>query len=64
MSIKELCYELYKVDWKNLHVTYELERKSILSYYDSLTDNHSYSYEEYIEECGYSGEVYVCFEEF
>ena len=65
MDIRKLCYELYKIDWKHSHITKEREMDSIKDYYEGLVDNDSeYTYEDYIEEFGYSGELYVCFEEF
>ena len=65
MDIRKLCYELYKIDWKHSHITKEREMDSIKDYYEGLVDNDSeYTYEDYIEEFGYGGELYVCFEEF
>ena len=66
MNIRKLCYELYKIDWKHFHmITKEREMNSIKDYYEGLIDNDSeYTYEDYIEEFGYDGELYVCFEEF
>ena len=65
MDIRKLCYELYKIDWKHSHITKEREMDSIKDYYEGLVDNDSeYTYEDYIEEFGYNGELYVCFEEF
>ena len=66
MNIRKLCYELYKIDWKHSHmITKEREMDSIKDYYEGLIDNDSeYTYEDYIEEFGYGGELYVCFEEF
>ena len=66
MNIRKLCYELYKIDWKHSHmITKEREMDSIKDYYEGLVDNDSeYTYEDYIEEFGYNGELYVCFEEF
>ena len=66
MDIRKLCYELYKIDWKYSHmITKEREMDSIKDYYEGLIDNDSeYTYEDYIEEFGYGGELYVCFEEF
>ena len=65
MDIRKLCYELYKVDWKHSHITKEREMDSIKDYYEGLIDNDiEYTYEDYIEEFGYDGELYVCFEEF
>ena len=65
MDIRKLCYELYKIDWKHSHITKEREMDSIKDYYERLIDNDSeYTYEDYIEEFGYDGELYVCYEEF
>ena len=66
MDIRKLCYELYKIDWKHSHmITKEREMDSIKDYYEGLIDNDSeYTYEDYIEEFGYDGELYVCDEEF
>ena len=65
MDIRKLCYKLYKIDWKHSHITKEREMDSIKDYYEGLIDNDSeYTYEDYIEEFGYNGELYVCFEEF
>lgn len=66
MDIRKLCYELYKIDWKHSHmITKEREMDSIKDYYEGLIDNdNEYTYEDYIEEFGYDGELYVCFEEF
>ena len=65
MDIRKLCYELCKIDWKHSHITKEREMDSIKDYYEGLIDNDSeYTYEDYIEEFGYDGELYVCFEEF
>ena len=65
MDIRKICYELYKIDWKHSHITKEREMDSIKDYYEGLVDNDSeYTYEDYIEEFGYNGELYVCFEEF
>lgn len=66
MDIRKLCYELYKIDWKHSHmITKEREMDSIKDYYEGLIDNDSeYTYEDYIEEFGYDGELYVCYEEF
>ena len=65
MDIRKLCYELYKIDWKHSHITKEREMDSIKDYYEGLIDNDiEYTYGDYIEEFGYDGELYVCYEEF
>ena len=64
--ISKLCYELYKVDWKHSHmITAEREMDSIKNYYEDLVDDDTeYTYNDYLEEFGYDGELYVCYEEF
>lgn len=65
--ISRPCYELYKVDWKRNHmITADREMDSIKDYYDGLADmdDTEYTYEEYLVEFGYNGELYVCYEEF
>ena len=66
--ISKLCYELYKVDWKQNHITTEREKKSIKDYYEFLIEEdingNLYTYSDYLEEFGYDGEFYVCYEEF
>lgn len=64
--ISKLCYELYKVDWKHSHmITKEVEMDSIKNYYEGLVDEDvEYTYNDYLEEFGYDGELYVCYEEF
>lgn len=64
--IKKLCYELYKINWKYHHmITIEREMDSIKDYYENLVDDDTeYTYNDYLEEFGYNGELYVCYEEF
>lgn len=71
MNIRHLCYELYKLDWKQSHmITAEKEMASVKDYYACLADyemedESEYSYTDYLEEFGYDGgELYVCYEEF
>ena len=66
MNISKLCYELYKVDWKHYHmITNDTEMDSIKDYYEGLVDDDTeYTYEDYLNEFGYGGELYVCYEEF
>lgn len=66
--ISKLCYELYKIGWKQYHVDIERERQSIKDYYAFLEEEDLsaslYTYDDYLEEFGYDGELYVCYEEF
>lgn len=65
--IKRLAYELYKIDWKHNHmITADTEMDAVKDYFEGLVSsvNFEYTYEDYIEEFGYNGELYVSFEEF
>lgn len=63
--ISELCYELYKIDWKRRHITAEIEMDNIKDYYNGLVNcDTDYTYEDYLSEFGYNGDSYVCYEEF
>lgn len=66
MDIKRMCYELYKVDWKRSHrITADREMEAIQDYFVGLIGAYTeYPYELYLNEFGYNGELYVCFEEF
>ena len=64
--IRKLCYELYKVDWKYTHmITAQREIDEIKNYYADLVDSDmEYTYNNYLEEFGYNGELYVSYDEF
>ena len=66
--ISKLCYELYKIGWKQYHINAEREKKSIKDYYEFLIEEgingNLYTYDDYLEEFGYDGEMYVCYDEF
>ena len=68
-KLSKLCYELYKLDWKHSHmITYEREADSVKDYFEGLVDSNGsdreYTYEDYVEEFGYDGELYACYDEF
>lgn len=66
MDIRKLAYELYKIDWKDSHgIIPRVEKDNLKLYSEYLTDfDSSYSYEDYLEDYGYYGQLYVCFNEF
>ena len=68
MNISELCYELHKLNWKQLHVKSYGEASSIKEYYNVISeegiDSDVYTYEDYIFEFGYGGSLYPCYAEF
>lgn len=64
MTISGLCYELYKIDWMQ-RISPERQMDNLKTYYeDAKEDTESTTYEEIIEEFGFDGELYVCFDEF
>ena len=65
MTISELCYELYKINWMKDHVSVQEQMDSLKNYYeDSKMDTVPTTYQQILEEFGYRGEMYVCFKEF
>lgn len=68
MNIAKLCYELYKIDWESDHkITAKRKRAHMLDYYKGLLNgdyDEDYTYEDYLDEFGYDGEIYVCYDEF
>lgn len=67
-DIKEFCYELYKLNWKKDHnITLEMVSDAIKKYQTLILAGEfcsDYTFEEYLEEYGFAGEIYVCFDEF
>lgn len=63
MKIYHLAYELYKLDWMR-RISSDRRMDALKDYYDGLVDEDEYTFDDYIEEFGYNGELYVCFEEF
>ena len=66
MNIRELCYELYKIDWESTHITPKRKMENLRVFYEEnrINDYPYSSYEEYLMEAGYNGEIYVCYDEF
>ena len=64
--IKNISYELYKEDWKKAHgITLEIEKNNIKDYFANLEEsNVKYSYNDFLNEFGYNGELYAGYEEF
>lgn len=66
--IKCLCYELYKASWLRKHIPEKILLKTIRDYYEGLLEDGSEasdaSYESYLNDVGFSGEMYVSFNEF
>jgi hypothetical protein len=68
--VRDLAYELYKQDWLRTHISIERQRASLCDYYKDSEQVREQlglrpvSYEEYIEEFGFDGEIYATYEEF
>ena len=64
-NIKDLAYELYKTDWMS-RISTERRFNALRDYYLNVDTEtrYSYTFEEWISEQGYDGELYVCFAEF
>ena len=62
MDIQTLCYELYKIVWMR-RISTQRKIEAIEDYYLNINMS-DYPFEKYLEENGYSGELYVYFDEF
>ena len=65
MTIRELAYELYKMDWMR-RISCDIQMDTFKDYYQKTTeeDREVYTFEDYVLEYGYSGQLYVGFNEF
>lgn len=65
LTVKKLAYELYKIDWL-ARITPEQMKSTYKKYYEFINGEEleDYTFDEYLEEYGYDGEIYVCYEEF
>ena len=65
MTIRELAYELYKMDWMR-RISCDVQMDTLKDYYQETTeeDREVYTFEDYIFEFGYQGQLYACYEEF
>lgn len=66
MSIRDLAYELYKGSWKIHHGIFrQQEVDALKDYYRYCQEvEQPYSFEDWLEEFGYGGELFACKEEF
>lgn len=64
--LRQCIYRLYKVDWIYSHISKQQQLDQVVDYFEGLVDlPDDYSYEDYLEEFGYScGDIYACYEEF
>ena len=66
-NIRQLCYELYKLDWMR-QISTDTQMDVLKDYFEDNYEagiiDEDYSIEDYIFENGYHGSLYVCFNEF
>ena len=63
--ISKIAYELYKQDWIDTHTNTRQRLDSIVDYYLETDEQYSNpTYDEYIYEVGFNGEIYDCYDEF
>ena len=61
-TVKRKLYEAYKQEWVEENVTAAMEEEAE-NEYEELSEDYA-SFNDYIEENGYQGSLYVCYEEF
>lgn len=65
MDIRDLSYELYKIDWMR-RISPERQMDLLKNYYQetTATERRDYPFEEYLLDVGYDGELYAYEDEF
>lgn len=70
-TFERFCYNLYKREWLNKHIPHCVQQRTYAEFFQSMLwedrdplNPNACSYEEYIEEYGFDGMIYSCFNEF
>lgn len=64
-ALQAMSYELYKIDWEREYITTERKLAEYRLYtLTELEDNCNESFEDWLFDNGYGGEIYACFDEF
>lgn len=64
-KLKEIAYELYKIDWERDHISTEWKLATYRLYeLEFLEYDFRETFDEWLFEQGYDGEIYACFDEF
>jgi len=62
------CYELYKMDWCKSNITPDIQMDAYKNYMEDMVENpfaeNAYSFQDYLDEFGFNGQVYACYDEF
>ncbi len=62
-NIRDLCYELYKIDWMQ-RISARAQMEECIRCYQENQVDEFFSLSEWIFEQGYGGSLYVCYDEF
>ncbi len=64
-AIEDLAYELYKVDWMR-SISAKRQAKALKNWYKETDEEEreDYTFEDYLDEVGFDGEIYACYDEF
>jgi hypothetical protein len=65
MNIKQIAYERYKLDWLSRH-GFSLSDliKEVGEYMEESDEDIVCSFDMWEHDCGFDGEIWVCFDEF
>lgn len=66
VNVCKIAYALYKQNWINGHTNSQMRMDALRNYYEFLLKNDSkhLSYEEYLLQFGFNGNIYADYEEF
>lgn len=67
MDIRSILYAMYQIDWMHSHmITAERWLDVFRRYYVEIPEHerNNYTILDYLNDFGYDGELYACFEEF
>lgn len=68
-EMAKACYELYKTDWENTHLTDGEKDAARTDYEQGIKEDADFSnlyptFEDYLFDVGYDGSLYACYAEF
>ena len=65
-KLKEVGYNLYVADWLREHISTERLLQEIREYHLTVIEDcvEGYDFNAFLEDVGFDGELYVCFDEF
>lgn len=64
VKVCKIAYALYKQDWINRHTNSSMRMDTLRKYYEFLLNNKHISLEDYLQQFGYEGNIYLDYESF